>query len=470
LNAPETTSVALPTSRPWFLPGRGVAWWALAALVAVLTARLTMESIQLGCTIALLVLTVGAYVRNRTAALAIVWVVWLIAPFLRRVFLLSEAVQRAEPLAVAPFLLTAAVIVLELTQVELRPRTRRLLLLVAGGYLVGLPIGLLHGPQAAMFAAFAYITAVGCFVIGYREAAERRLVLPTVLMVALPVLSLYAIYQYYAHPLPIWDFLWQRGADINTVGSPEHGRIRVWSTLNSPGTFGLVLGVAAITLVAWKRLNAAKVAGAVAVFAALALTYVRSAWIAIAFALLALAFVTRGAAIKRIAPLVIVLAVVGQLAVGGSTGAALSERFSSLGSLNSDESAQARSATPLALVPRAIAAPLGNGLGSAGEATRLNESGAGLRSTDNGYLSLLLQVGPVGWVVVMSGVLTGLVSSWRNAWRRTDTTDVLAFGVLAYFALDLLAGDNLYGIGGMIFWYMCGIAARRREMRELAEL
>lgn len=458
-------SVALPSGpRPArLLTVRGLPWWALALVVAVLTARLTMASIQLGCAVALVVLTVGLYVRNRTAGLVAVWIIWLLAPFLRRIFLLSEPIQAAEPLALVPFLVTAAVVAMELTQVRLSRRAWRLLRRVVVGYAVGLPLGLLLFPPAALFALFAYLTAAGCFVIGYREAEQRTLVLPTVLMIVTPLLALYAFRQYYL-PLPSWDFIWQRSADINSIGSPENGRIRVWSTLNSPGTFALVLGVATLALVMWRRVTPLRLVGALAVLGALALTYVRSAWVATLLASVVVVAVTRGAGLKRVAPVVVVLAALAPVALAGSTGAALTERANTFGALGQDESANERVGTRAGVLAFALRNPIGSGLGTAGEATRLG--GGGFRYTDNGYLSLMIQVGPVAFLVVMSVVIAAVASAWRNAWRHAHSTDVLAFGVLFYFAVMLLAGDQLFGIGGMIFWYMSGLAMRRRELYE----
>jgi putative inorganic carbon (HCO3(-)) transporter len=462
--------MAIPaTTRPPFVPSRGVGWWAMALCVTVLTVWLTLQSIQLGCTITLVILVIGLYVRNRTVGLTLVWLTWLLAPFLRRIFLLSEPIQTADPLALVPFLITAAVIVLELSQVRLTRRARRLLALVVAGFAVGVPVGLMFAPTAAVFALFAYVTGVGCFVIGYREGDQRTLVLPSVLMIAMPLLALYAFRQYYA-PLPEWDFIWQRSADINSVGALETGRVRVWSTLNSPGTFAFVLGVSAIALVAWRRVTPLKMVGLLAVSGALALTYVRSVWVGVVFALLAVIVVTRGGALKRVLPVLAVLAIIGPIVLGGSTGTAIVDRFKSFGSLGSDESTHERVGTRGGLLTVAAGNPIGTGLGSAGESTRLNQAGGGFRYTDNGYLSLLAQVGPVGFLVVMSVILVALSSAWRNAWRRIDTTDVLVFGVLAFLAVEMLAGDTLFGIGGMIFWYTTGLAIRRRELHERARL
>ena len=245
--------------------------------------------------------------------------IWLVIPLLRRTFLLSAPLQNADPLALVPFLVTAGVVALELTLVTLSRRVRRILLIAIAGYALGIPFGLLLSPRAAIFALFAYLTALGCFVLGYREAEERRLVLPTVLMIATPLLALYAFRQYYL-PLPKWDLVWLHAADINSIGGEKPGsHVRVWSTLNSPATFATVLGVAAIALVTWRRMTPLRLIGVLLVFGALALTYVRSAWAAIVLAAVALVLVTRGAALKRVGAIVVLLVVLAPLGLGGAT-------------------------------------------------------------------------------------------------------------------------------------------------------
>jgi len=427
-----------------------------------ITARLAMVSVQAGCTSALVFLTLGLYLRNRWAGLAAVWVTWLVAPLVRRIFFLSEPIEAADPLALAPFLVTGMVAALEYQQVELSRRARRLLLLVVLGYSIGIPLGLLRAPSSALFATFAYLSAAGCFVIGYRDAdAPRRLSLPTVLMLAMPVVALYAFRQYF-FDLPEWDQVWYEEAEINSAGSPDEGRVRVWGALNSPGTFALVLAVSTLALITARRVTPFHLAAAAAVLGALALTYVRSAWLGLVVAVLVIVVVTRGAALRRVAPLVLTLAVLGPVTFGGSVGTALGERVNSFGTLESDESAQARVETPARLVPLALSSPLGLGIGRAGEPARLSPGG-GFRYTDNGYLSLIFQVGPFGFLLVMAALVMALRSAWRVAWRRRADADVLVLSVLAFIGVALFAGDAFYGIGGMIIWYMAGVAVRREE-------
>jgi putative inorganic carbon (HCO3(-)) transporter len=469
LSAPDRTSVAaVPPARLYLPATGGVAWWCLVLLVVVLCAWLTMDSLQMGCALALVVLAVGLYVRNRTAGLVAMWVLWLIVPLIRRLFFLMGPVTGPEPLALAPFLVTAAIVTFELVQVDLHPRTKRMLQFVAGGYLVGLPTGFLLAPQAATFALFAYLTAVGCFVIGYRDGQPgRTLSLPAVLMVATPLLAVYAFYQYFL-PLPEWDYVWMNSVEFNSIGAPEGGRVRVWGTLNSPGTFAGILSIAVIGYVALARVRILPMVSAVAVFGALALTFVRSAWLGVVVALIAVVVVTRGAALQRVAVVGILLAAFGAATISGSTGVALTERLATFGSLGQDESGQARANAPTQVVPIALGAPLGWGIGRAGEAARLAGGGLTFRYTDNGYLSMLFQLGPVGFLLVMTGVVAGARAAFRNAWRQTKPTDVLAFGVLVFLLVTLLAGDHLFGVMGMVFWYTSGLAMRRRELYEAA--
>jgi putative inorganic carbon (hco3(-)) transporter len=469
LPTPDPVPAGGPSApgRPVGLPSQGPLYWLLVIAVALLTARLTLISVQYGCTIALVVVTVGLYVRSRTAGLVAVWLCWLLAPFVRRLFLLSDPVVGAEPLALAPFLVTAIVIGLELQQMTLTPQLRRMLQYVAIGFGIGVPLGFANAPAAAAFAFFAYVTAGACMVLGYREATEVRPVLPRLLVAATPFLALYAFRQYYVLPLPEWDEVWRSTSDFGTGGSSDQGRIRVWSTLNSPGTFAALLGIAVLAYLTVRRITAWTVVGGLAVIAALALTYVRSAWLGVVIALVAIVFVTRGAALKRVVPLVLILAALGPVALGGSTGEALSERagtFGNLSGIGGDESGGARGGTWLVLIPFGISQPLGSGLGTAGEPTRL--AGGGVRVTDNGYISLLYQVGPFGFALVMMAAIGMGKKSFKNARRHPHGLDLLVFGAMVFSAVIAIFGDQLYGVGGMMFWYSAGYALGRSELME----
>jgi hypothetical protein len=440
-------------------------WWCGVLIASVGTAWLSLRSLQLGATVVLLVLGVGLHRVNRAAGLTVVWVVWLLAPWLRRVLALESPISGSDPLALAPFLLTGCIVLAEIHAAKLSRFATGTLIVVAVGYLIGVPAGM-GEPASVAYALLAYLVAAGCMVIGYREPDRLEgLTLRTVLVYALPWLALYSVLQYVG-PLPSWDDAWVASVSttLNSIGAPDGEHIRVFGTLNSPGTFANVLGIGAVCLFASRRLGPLKVLALAAVLAGLALTFVRGAWLSMIAAAAIIVFASRGRASWRVVVVggLIAVALVG-LASRGGTGATIVGRADTLGSLGTDTSAQARVATPLELVPEAVTSVVGHGLGSAGEASRLGGP-SDLRNTDNGYLSLLYQTGPVGFLLVIGAALAAMLRAIGNLRRRgNDAIDVLVAGLIGYFVVGLFGGDLLYGITGMAFWYLLGIGIRRSE-------
>jgi O-antigen ligase len=138
-------------------------------------------------------------------------------------------------------------------------------------------------------------------------------------------------------------------------------------------------------------------------------------------------------------------------------------RANTFGDLNGDISARARVATPLELVPQSITQPFGHGIGSAGEASRLGPSSP-LRATDNGYLSLLYQAGPLGFLLVLGAAWVAMTRAVGNLVRyRSDPLDVLIIAMISFLLVGMIGGDLLYGVSGMAFWFLLGVSVRRSE-------
>jgi putative inorganic carbon (HCO3(-)) transporter len=413
---------------------------------------------------ALLLAVVAARISSRTAGLVALWALWLLAPGIRRVLGMAGPYLSTDPLALVPFLATVAVATMELARVPLPSRVRRLLALAALGYLIGVPVGLLTAPASAAFALLAYGGALLAFVVGF---ADDRLSVTRTLLLLMPALSGYAVYQYFAG-LPPWDETWLASVDFITTGAPEEGRIRVFSTLNSPGTFAAVLGLALCGYLALPAVRARWLAGAGAAVVALTLTYVRSAWLALMAAAVVYVLLTRGRGAGRVATAAVacVVLVLALGAVSSGTADAISERFTTLGSLEQDRSANDRVNLRLSLVPEAASAPLGHGLGQAGEATRLGAASR-LLHADNGYLALLYQVGAAGFLLVAGAIVAFcaplLAAVWRD--RGRDPTGVFLATALAFLFVLLAAGDVLYGVTGAVFWYLLGRAHRWTAFR-----
>jgi hypothetical protein len=144
-------------------------------------------------------------------------------------------------------------------------------------------------------------------------------------------------------------------------------------------------------------------------------------------------------------------------------------RVASLLTLDTDVSAQARLDLLRIIVPDAIASPLGHGIGQAGVATKLGGE-ALLASADNGYLAILYQVGPAGFVLILSSMISAVVLAARGALLEGESGEQAGFALalLILFLVIEVFGDTMYGITGVAFWYVAGQAvaivdAARRE-------
>jgi hypothetical protein len=436
--------------------------WPVVVLgAAVVTAGLTLWSIQAAITAVVVLGLVSIYLTDRTAGIVGTLAFWWIAPGLRRIVQWKLGFVATDPLSLAPFLATGGIVALELLRSQMHPRAARLLAAAALAFAIGLPMGLLHGPFAAAYALFGYLAAIGFAVVGYREGRDGGLTsLRNAIRWVLPIVALYAVVQG-AILMPPWDQSWLDTVQITSIGVGDGSdATRAFATLNAPGTLAGVLGVGLAWFLAARRPGNW---GAIAValfIAAIGLTYVRGAWIGLIVAAIAHVVVTRGKSLPRVAGAVLAtVVVVGAMAGTNASAGSLVTRISTLGSLNQDTSAQTRVATPTALFGSAATSPAGEGLGTTGEASRLGSGGQGdLRYPDNAYLAVIVQSGPLG-LIIMLGVLVAIVrAAWRLARRPSPIREraQACFTILVFILVFMISGDHFYGAVGVCFWLVVG--------------
>jgi putative inorganic carbon (HCO3(-)) transporter len=370
----------------------------------------------------------------------------------------------ADPLSLLPFVGTGLLALLEMRRARLGTAAGRTLGLAAFGFLLGVPHGLVSDPIAFGFGSAAYAAGLSALVLGWVDAQERggALSLPRVLAVTAVPIAAYGIVQYFL-PLTAWDSNWVETAGLGSIGAPQEDKIRVFSTLNSPGTLAAVLALAILFALPERGRPLLRTAVLSVLTFALALTFVRSIWLSLVVALLVYAAAARGRAAGKIVAVVAMFLVL-VLVVGGShpTTRAFTERVTSLGDLEGDVSAQERLQFTEELLPTALQQPLGAGIGQAGLALRLEESSdsASLTNTDNGYLALLYQLGPPGFLLVLIAMGAGAAAALRSA-RRPGEGRPERCAVLAALVMLLIAessSDALFGITGAVFWYLAGAA------------
>jgi hypothetical protein len=449
----------------------GDLWWTLGvggAAAVVLAWTLTV-SIQAACALVLVLAVIAVYQHDRRWGIGALFGLWFLAPGLRRIFGLYTGYLDNDPLSLAPFLATAAIAAFELARIHVPSRTRHILLLAAAGFAIGLPVGLLTGPSSAIYAFIAYLAGVSGAAMGLGESASLRdSTLRRVLLIGLPPIAVYAILQHYL-TLPSWDQAWIDATGFGSIGGPEEGEVRVFSTLNSPGALAPLLALSLLCYLTVKRAGTLSIVGAALLAVALSVTFVRSAWVALIVAGLAHVIASEGRSARLVlgSGAVIVAATLA-LAPISSTAHQVLDRFKTI-SFSGETSTDERKATFSETFPRAVSAPLGHGLGSAGEATKLTGD-SDLRAPDNGYLSLIYQAGPIGFLLVMAAVAYILRAAWNGARARAPGQELrlLLFAMLVYLLVLLAGGDEFYGSHGVIFWFIAGQVLaydfRRRDL------
>lgn len=437
---------------------------ALVAFAALLAGALAVKQTQVAIAVVLLVLLFAIRNESRTAALTLLWVYWLFIPFLRRLVDLLSAVPGADPLSVLPFLATLMLAVMELRENRLSRRARRVVIAVTAAILLGVPVGLTVDPAAAMFAAVAYLAGLSAFVLGWGDHVRRASgsTLERALKLALVPMALYGIAQYF-FPLTAWDDNWVAVSELASIEAPQEGHVRVFSTLNSPFTFAITVAVGLMFGVAMRKRLLPTLLYILPLVLALALTFVRSAWLSLVIGLIVYAAAGRGKAAGR--TVAIILVCLGGVVVLGSsnpTTKAFTDRITSLGDPSSDRSARERLETTNRLLPQSLSQPLGAGLGQAGLAAGLDESGeGGVIEVDNGYLALLYQSGPLAFFFLLAAIGTCVGAALKMVGRAPPdqrTYRAVVLGILVMLLVAEASADVLFGLPGVIFWYLGGIS------------
>jgi hypothetical protein len=441
--------------------------------------------IQTVLTVGSLVLLVALYRRDRQLALALVWGSWLFTPLIRRLLDLGFGFARLDVLSLAPFALTALAALLEFRSARMRTGALLILGVAAAGFLVGVPAGL-GSPMTMLFGLFSYGSVLLAFVLGYAEARRHDRgpgrpdqdagdggsasapsasdggttagvpgVLGRVLLATAPVIAVYAIVQYFFLRQIPWDVLWATATRMNSLQSPERGHLRVWSTLNSPVPLALVMAVALLLLLTQRHRTRWVWPVIAVVLVAFAFTYVRSVWLGLVGALALYIVVARSPVVlARVAALTAVVAAVLVVGSGHPSIRAVGQRVVSITTPDRDVSAQAREDLVQNFLGNAAGKPLGHGVGTAATPSRIGDRPLRFL-TDNGYLAVMYQSGPVGLALIVGALGALWVMAARLAWLRREG-GALHLAALTLFLFVGAFNDNFFGIAGALLWYLGG--------------
>jgi hypothetical protein len=411
------------------------------------------------------ILGVALFLRARDVYVDFVLWCWFLSPFLRRVMDYQAGWKDPSIVVLTPYMVALIAPLCGWKSLTNKPLNSILPFVVAlCAIAYGTSIGILFQPFTAMVASLIGWATPVLFAWWYAssESRDQDLVEHSAersFMYALPVMGAYGFYQFIR--VPAWDANWlvQLGsaAEVASMGSPEPYQLRVFSTLNSAGVLALVAS-AGLLLISTKKSWLAVVA-TVCGLGCLILSQGRSGWLCFAIGLLLLAFKGGKGLMRTLAIGGIAALIVCPFLLRGPGGEGIQSRFSSLGSLKADESANERKRGFSDALDVLVEHPAGFGMGVK-EDLIANDGSYSLH--DNGLVEALLTLGVVGGSVYLAG-LGSLAFSRITGKGRDDSVHTVS-GVITLAVLSQLPfGSVFLGPAGFVLWLFAAISARESE-------
>lgn len=410
-------------------------------------------------------LAIGAllYWRRPGLYVAFVWWLWFLTPEVRRLIDYAQGWNPVNPVMLTPYLVSALTFFTLMYHLpKLRLDRYFPFVLVFSGLFFAYAVGAYrNGVLSASYHLVEWLVPVVFayyLIVHWRRYPVFRRVVTRTFVLGVLVMGLYGIVQYFA--LPAWDQYWMESAPITSIGQPEPFEVRVFSTLNSPHPFALVMMAGLLLLSGGGGLL--RWPAATVGYLGFLLSLVRAAWGGWLLGLLFIVTQRRGSRTGLIATLVVMTLIVLPLLTVGPVADRIDERLETLTELGQDDSFNARVEFYVETLPQAFLSPLGEGLGSTGRSTKLDTSGGigelGENAAfDSGIMEIPFVLGWPGAVFYMGGLIWLLTYALRSRGSK-DFFAATSCSIAVVLLVLLIFNDTIVGVGGMLFWSFLGLA------------
>jgi hypothetical protein len=384
---------------------------------------------------------------------------FLLTPWLRRVVDYKAGWAETNLLMLAPYAATTLCVFPMMKDLSTRRFAYSSLFFgIFVSVLYGLLVAFLNGRTFAGAFDCLRWAVPPCFCLFVALDEERRdsyqATVRRTFLIALVLLSIYSLYQFVV--VPPWDAFWMLQSRLTTIGRPEPYLVRVFGTMNSPGSFanylmaGLLLVMPARSALRWPAL----VLGATA----LMLTLVRTSWLGFVCGLVFLLGAGRSnrarfSILAGLAAVPLVLLIIQQVPYGDRI---VGERMDTLNEVQRDDSFIDRTNGYREFFLHQLPSnPGGDGLGAVG-AYQSYLDHRNRVGVDGEVLEVGIVLGAFAGTLYLAAILILILfACWVSI---TQTNEFLLSCGAVVFAetTGLLGGTMTVGEAGFIFWLAMG--------------
>jgi putative inorganic carbon (hco3(-)) transporter len=423
--------------------------------------------VQTTITLAVIVPAVALALAESPALVSYVVGVWAFAPGLRRYLDYQTGSFQAVSLISALPLLVSLTFLIAIAKrpIVQASRVYGSLLVFSVILLSSFVYGIIHNGSAALYDFLSYLAPLlSVLYFAARRPSESQCdaIIRQVVMVGI-VVSFYGWYQYiFMDP---WDKLWMtHSGGMPSIGEPRPFEVRVFSTLNSPGSLSSFLCLTVVLSILdrrWRGLLG--LPGTLMLVSCFGLTMVRSEWFVGGLMILAYIIATPSKArVRFLIRILAFVAVVGALVPFIPGSSKIVQRVMTINALGSDHSLRARAAFSAGIASQVAVKPFGLGLGSTGVGTRLSTGNGNLGELaifDNGYLSLVFTFGVIGAGAIVIIIIGFAIMSLTSAGHLGSAGRFARLGHASMIGgLGLLPFSNCFtGIIGLCVWLPVGM-------------
>ena len=387
------------------------------------------------------------YLRYPILYVGFTWWVFFLTPFVRRVSDFRSGFTDPSPILIAPPLVSMITIITFYRNLPKAHEQGGLpFILSALGVFYGFLVGLINGsPVPAIISLMAWVSPIlfGFHLfVNWRDYPSYRQNIQRTFLWCVLLTASYGVYQYLV--APEWDRFWLIQTKLYTsMGKPEPLGLRVWSTMNAPLQFGIVMLAGNILLFIGQ--GNLRIPGLAVGILSILLTSVRTVWGGFIIALITLLGSLKGGfQIRLIAFILMIILCMVPLSTVEPFSQVIQSRVTSLSNVKDDQSAKDRANLYGTTLNLALSEVIGKGNGT-------------LQPIDSGIIELLLTLGWMGAIPYVGGLLLIFYSLFQSSKSKSDPFASAARAIVVGF-LPMLAGSNvIISIPGMVFWGFLGL-------------